>query len=774
MTKQKRAVFGKKLKLATDEIDLHPDDLISEEWEEDYACQECKQKREGYADSSGVFYCYDCWDTYNMVESQSTKDITKPAPGDKYRRRQKRTKKQKKKKKKNAAKLEEAADKTQTDSMTTETKTTVVESATAASSAMHATTYESIPTKIDKSSRPDFLKDRPSFLSFEGSSQQKVQQTDVDAKGGDKSKKKVTPQVTTTTTIKTKPTYGKPDNKKQPSNAKQEGQKKKQQQKEEKEEKKEDDRSNGNIPPLVRFQGMRVESAKEFQKTKEKKLQLLLNKLKDEETIITQQTNVKSEHKPHINLVIVGHVDHGKSTLMGHLLYNLQKVDKREMHKIQKESNEIGIFFVLFFFTYTFFCCCFFFYPYFEQLMSKGTFAYAWVLDCHEEERVRGITVDVSVNYFETKCRRITLLDSPGHKDFIPNMISGAAQADCAILVVSAIPNEFNSGFNKQGQTREHAVLIRSLGVSQVIVAINKMDMVQWQQEKFQNVQAELASFLQEIGFPAQKLAFVPVSGLEGENLSTPSNLKTLRQWYTGPCLVDLIDVLEPPSQLKEQCLNKPLRVTITDTYRDAAMGGAVLSGKVLSGSLINGEQIVIQPSSLVTKVKKVANVENKQLDIAIVGDNVQLFVNIKDEEEFVQIHVGDVICSPQIDNASRERPLVPCKAFECKLVTMRNMVMPLCRGQEMIAHVQSISASVIVKKLHYLIDVKTGQVLREPGKKVLRHVKANQTAVVTFQVKPGYFFCVDTFEQVKALGRVTFRRDGEVIAIAQITNLSW
>lgn len=216
--------------------------------------------------------------------------------------------------------------------------------------------------------------------------------------------------------------------------------------------------------------------------------------------------------KPNLNLVVVGHVDAGKSTLMGHLLYVLGQVSEKTMKKYQRDSDRLG----------------------------KGSFAYAWVLDETEEERNRGITIDVALTQFETPHRKITLLDAPGHRDFVPNMISGASQADVAILVVDATKGEFETGFEYGGQTKEHSLLARGLGVSQMIVAVNKMDTVEFSQERYNFIQAQLDEFLRSIGLQSSQIFYVPCSGLLGENL-VQSTSEQLKHWYHGPTLLEQI-----------------------------------------------------------------------------------------------------------------------------------------------------------------------------------------------------------------------------------------
>uniref|UniRef100_A0A671DXA2 HBS1-like protein n=1 Tax=Rhinolophus ferrumequinum TaxID=59479 RepID=A0A671DXA2_RHIFE len=236
---------------------------------------------------------------------------------------------------------------------------------------------------------------------------------------------------------------------------------------------------------------------------------------------LRQQIDVRVElekrqgGKQLLNLVVIGHVDAGKSTLMGHMLYLLGNVNKRTMHKYEQESKKAG----------------------------KASFAYAWVLDETGEERERGVTMDVGMTKFETTTKVITLMDAPGHKDFIPNMITGAAQADVAVLVVDASRGEFEAGFETGGQTREHGLLVRSLGVTQLAVAVNKMDQVNWQQERFQDITGKLGHFLKQAGFKESDVAFIPTSGLSGENLITRSQSSELTKWYKGLCLLEQIGI---------------------------------------------------------------------------------------------------------------------------------------------------------------------------------------------------------------------------------------
>lgn len=289
---------------------------------------------------------------------------------------------------------------------------------------------------------------------------------------------------------------------------------------------------------------------------------------------VLEEFEKRSGAKPKLNLVVIGHVDAGKSTLMGHFLYALGQVNERTMKKFERDSQKIG----------------------------KGSFAFAWVLDETGEERDRGITMDIATNHFETQNKSFTLMDAPGHRDFIPNMISGTAQADAAILVVDASINAFESGFDAGGQTKEHAVLARSLGVQQLIVAINKLDTVSWNEARFKEVQAKLGAYLVHVGFKKSNVVFVPVSGLTGENLTKKSEIPELTSWYKGTCLLDQIDKFSPPMRL----LDRPLRMRVTDFFKGGigSSGGVSVAGNIESGTIQVGEQIMIVPGGEIGYVK--------------------------------------------------------------------------------------------------------------------------------------------------------------------------
>ncbi|KAL4661008.1 HBS1-like protein [Arapaima gigas] len=355
-----------------------------------------------------------------------------------------------------------------------------------------------------------------------------------------------------------------------------------------------------------------------------------------------QQLNVKAElerrqgGKALLNLVVIGHVDAGKSTLMGHLLYLLGNVNKRTMHKYEQEARKAG----------------------------KASFAYAWVLDETGEERDRGVTMDVGMTKFETPTKVITLMDAPGHKDFIPNMITGAAQADVALLVVDASRGEFEAGFDAGGQTREHGLLVRSLGVTQLVVAVNKMDQVGWQQERFKEILSKLGHFLKQAGFKDSDVLFIPTSGLSGENLSVRSTVPELTAWYKGPCLLEQIDAFKPP----QRPVDKPFRLCVSDVFKDQGSGFCV-TGKVEAGYIQVGDRMLAMPPNEVCTVKGIA-LHEEPIEWAAAGDHISLTVTGMD---IIKINVGCIFCDPK-------EPIRACSRFRARILLF-NIEVPVTQG---------------------------------------------------------------------------------------------
>ncbi|KAE8367854.1 hypothetical protein BDV27DRAFT_123280 [Aspergillus caelatus] len=314
----------------------------------------------------------------------------------------------------------------------------------------------------------------------------------------------------------------------------------------------------------------------------------------------------KSKRKNAMNFAVIGHVDAGKSTLMGRLLADLKAIDQRTLDKYRREAEKIG----------------------------KGSFALAWVLDQGSEERARGVTIDIATNKFETEKTVFTIVDAPGHRDFVPNMIAGASQADFAVLVIDSGTGNFESGL--KGQTKEHALLVRSMGVQRIIVAVNKMDSVQWNKDRYDEIEQQVSAFLTTAGFQAKNIAFVPCSGISGDNVTKRSEDPNV-SWYTGRTLIEELEATEPYSH----ALDKPLRMTIGDVFRGSVQNPLSISGRIDAGSLQVGDQILTMPSGETALVRSL-EVDSEPSDWAVAGQNVVLnLANI----DPIHLRSGDVIC---------------------------------------------------------------------------------------------------------------------------------
>ncbi|NWJ04019.1 HBS1L protein, partial [Crypturellus undulatus] len=439
------------------------------------------------------------------------------------------------------------------------------------------------------------------------------------------------------------------------------------------------------------------------------------------------QIDVKAElekrqgGKQLLNLVVIGHVDAGKSTLMGHLLYLLGNVNKRTMHKYEQESKKAG----------------------------KASFAYAWVLDETGEERERGVTMDVGMTKFETKTKVITLMDAPGHKDFIPNMITGAAQADVAILVVDASRGEFEAGFETGGQTREHGLLVRSLGVTQLAVAVNKMDQVNWQQERFQEITSKLGQFLRQAGFKESDVAYIPTSGLGGENLVTRGQSEELTKWYTGKCLLEQIDAFKPP----QRSVDKPFRLCVADVFKDQGSGFCV-TGKIEAGYIQVGERLLAMPPNETCTAKGIT-LHDEPVDWAAAGDHVSLTLTGMD---IIKINVGCVFCDPK-------EPIKACTRFRARILIF-NIEVPITKGFPVLLHYQTVSEPATIRRLLSVLHKSTGEVTKKKPKLLTK----GQNALIELQTQRPV--ALELYKDFKELGRFMLRYGGSTIAAGVITEV--
>lgn len=409
----------------------------------------------------------------------------------------------------------------------------------------------------------------------------------------------------------------------------------------------------------------------------------------------------KSNSKKAASFVVVGHVDAGKSTMMGRLLLDLKVVDQRTVDKLRQEAEKIG----------------------------KTSFALAWVLDQRTEERNRGVTIDIATNRFETDTTAFTILDAPGHRDFIPNMIAGASQADFAILVIDASTGAFESGL--KGQTREHSLLIRSMGVSRIIVAVNKLDTVGWSQERFDEIQHQVSGFLSATGFQPKNVSFVPVSGLHGDNLVNQSS-DAAAGWYMGPTLVEELESSEPNTR----ALAKPLRMTISEVFR-TPQSPVSIAGRIDAGSLQMGDAVLIQPSGEKAYIKSL-QVDEAPVDWAVAGQNAVLHLSNIDP---IHVRVGDIICDPA-------KPIPCLDTFTLKALAF-DFLMPM----QVDVHRGRLHSAGRIEVLAALLDKTTGTVTKKKPK----IVKPASVARVVIKLESKV--------PLEAGQRVVLRSGGETVA---------
>lgn len=424
-----------------------------------------------------------------------------------------------------------------------------------------------------------------------------------------------------------------------------------------------------------------------------------------------------------LNLAIVGHVDSGKSTLSGRLLHLLGQITQKEMHKYEKDAYSMG----------------------------KGSFAYAWALDESAEERERGITMTVAVAYFDTNKYHVVVLDSPGHRDFVPNMITGATQADAAILVIDASVGAFEAGIDSfGGQTKEHAHLIRSFGVDQIIIAVNKMDVVQYSIDRFDAIKQQVATFLRSCGFKDSFMTWIPLSAMENQNLIAPPNDPQLLSWYKGPYLLEAIDSLKTPTR----DYSKPVLMPICDVVRLQSAGQVSACGKLETGALRSGSKVLVLPSGDIGTVRSLER-NSQSCTIARAGDNVSISLQGFDVN---QVMAGGVLCHPDF-------PVAVSNHLELKILVL-DMASPILVGSQLEFHIHHVKEAARVAKISSLLDPKTGNV----KKAMPRCLTAKQSAVIEVVLEESV--CVEEFSKCKALGRVFLRSMGRTIAVGIVTKI--
>ncbi|KAK0490672.1 EF Tu GTP binding domain-containing protein [Armillaria novae-zelandiae] len=425
-----------------------------------------------------------------------------------------------------------------------------------------------------------------------------------------------------------------------------------------------------------------------------------------------------------VSLVVIGHVDAGKSTLMGRLLYETGRLDEKTRIANERGSTKAG----------------------------KRSFSWAWSLDGTTEERERGITMDIALQSLKTQHRQVTILDAPGHKDFVPNMISGASQADCALLVVDASPGEFEAGFDRGGQTREHVILVRSLGVSQIIVAINKLDVIGWDQTRFREICKLMRPFLVQSGFHPSKMQFVPVGAVDGVNLAEkPKRVEEFSSWYGGPTLVDCLDKLEPPAR----DIASPLRLPISNVFKGQSAGIGV-TGRLCSGVVQVGERLRVLPGDETAAVKSI-EVEEQSASWAMAGTNATLFLTGIDP---IHLAVGSVLCPPS--------DVVPLATIFTARIIIFDVQLPVTAGASVELYHHSRDVPATIANLISTLDRTTGTVVKKKPRVLTKGVSAEVQIVLRStslsSSAPALPIPLEPFSVNKDMGRILLRRGGETI----------
>ena len=425
--------------------------------------------------------------------------------------------------------------------------------------------------------------------------------------------------------------------------------------------------------------------------------------------------------KPHLNIIIMGHVDNGKSTTTGHLLYLAGVIDQRTIDAYKEEAEKMG----------------------------KATFHFAWVLDNLKEERERGVTIDLRFLQFPTKKYNMTVIDAPGHRDFIKNMITGASQADAAVLFSSAKKGEFEAGIGAGGQTREHAFLAFTLGIRQLIVAINKMDdaSANWSKERYDEMKNEISRMLKMVGYKIEKVNFIPVSGWTGDNLLKKSDKMP---WYNGPTLMEAFDLLELPPKPT----NKPVRIPIQDVYSITGIG-TVPVGRVETGILKPGQNIVFMPSNKTAEVKSI-EMHHTSIPQAEPGDNIG--INVRGISK-TDVHRGDVA-------GLASSPPTIAKEFIGQIIIIYHPT-AIAAGYTPVLHYHTGQIAVKFTELIKKIDPRTGQVSEEhPG-----FLKTGDAAWV--RMEPLHPIAIEAFNDFPELGRFAIRDMGTTVAAGAVKEVT-
>lgn len=415
--------------------------------------------------------------------------------------------------------------------------------------------------------------------------------------------------------------------------------------------------------------------------------------------------------KEHMNMAIIGHIDHGKSTLLGRLLMDTGVIDPHVIDEYRKKAEAIG----------------------------KGSFEFAWVLDTLKDERERGITIDVSHQRLDTTKYYYTIVDCPGHRDFVKNMITGTSQADAAVLVVDA-----KDGI--MAQTKEHVFLARTLGVAQLIVAVNKMDRVNYDQKRFEELKKELLGLLKIVGYKDEMLTFIPVSAFEGQNITKPSERM---KWFTGPTLLAALDLMKLP----EKPVDLPMRIPVQDVYTITG-AGTVPVGRVETGRIKKGDKVIFNPPGKVGEVKSI-EMHHEEINEALPGDNIGWNVRGISRTE---IRRGDVCGHP-------EKPPTVADEFTAQLIVLQHPS-AITVGYTPVFHCHTAQVSCTVIEILKTLDPRTGATKQEHPD----FIKTGEAAVV--KVKPTRPLVIERVKEIPQLGRFAVRDMGQTVAAGMVMEI--
>ncbi|KAF1823469.1 uncharacterized protein K489DRAFT_317339 [Dissoconium aciculare CBS 342.82] len=429
--------------------------------------------------------------------------------------------------------------------------------------------------------------------------------------------------------------------------------------------------------------------------------------------------------KEHVNVIFLGHVDAGKSTLGGSILYATGMVDERTMDKYKRDAKDLG----------------------------RESWYLSWALDQTKEERAKGKTVEVGRGFFETEKRRYSILDAPGHKTYVPNMVQGASQADVGVLVISARKGEYETGFEKGGQTREHAMLAKTQGINKLIVAVNKMDdpTVEWSEERYKECTGKLTLFLKGLGYnPKTDLHFMPIAAQVAMGIKdrVPKNLAP---WYDDVSLLEYLDGM----QTLERKTKAPFMMPIAAKYRDM---GTMIDGKIEAGILKKENKYLMMPNRAEIQISALYGETEEEITRANCGEQVRLRIKGAEEED---IFPGFVLCSPL-------RPVHCVTAFEAQ-IRLLELKSILSAGFNCVLHVHSATEEVTFAALLHKLEPKTNRKSKKPP----GFAKAGMNIIARLEITGGAgSVCVERFEDYPQLGRFTLRDQGQTIAIGKITKL--